>query len=85
MPCHKPHVNAGQDDDGGPAGVKAEVVAHVKAAVRFRGMADFQYVSCDTRPPSSQACFEDGSLAEGMQTYCSLMYAVPQLGISMVL
>lgn len=32
----------------------AEVVAHVKSVVRFPGMADFQYVSCDTRPLQEQ-------------------------------
>jgi hypothetical protein len=34
--------------------LKAEVVAHVKSVVRFPGMADFQYVSCDPRPLQEQ-------------------------------
>ncbi len=34
--------------------LQAEVVAHVKSLIRFPGMADFQYVSCDTRPLQEQ-------------------------------
>ncbi len=34
--------------------LQAEVVAHVKSLVRFPGMADFQYVSCDTRSLQEQ-------------------------------
>ncbi len=44
---------AGAPDDGASA-VTAEVVAHVNTAVRFEVMADFQYVSIDSRPPSGQ-------------------------------
>ncbi|CAL8464879.1 g4414 [Coccomyxa elongata] len=40
--------------------LQAEVVAHVKSLVRFPGMADFQYVSCDTRPLQEQAPQPEG-------------------------
>ncbi|KAK9917158.1 hypothetical protein WJX75_001425 [Coccomyxa subellipsoidea] len=40
--------------------LKAEVVAHVKSVVRFPGMADFQYVSCDPRPLQEQVPQQEG-------------------------
>ncbi|BDA50476.1 General transcription factor 3C polypeptide 5 at N-terminal half [Coccomyxa sp. Obi] len=40
--------------------LQAEVVAHVKSLVQFPGMADFQYVSCDTRPLQEQAPQPEG-------------------------
>lgn len=40
--------------------MRAEVVAHVKSAVRFVGMADFQYVSHDSRPLHEQAPQAEG-------------------------
>lgn len=52
--CHGLCLGAGQTQSDGPEGVQAEVVAHVKNSVRFSGMADFQYVSCDTRPKDAQ-------------------------------
>lgn len=36
--------------------LRTEVVARVTGAVHFGGLADFQYVSCDPRPPSEQVC-----------------------------
>ncbi|EIE20604.1 hypothetical protein COCSUDRAFT_57748 [Coccomyxa subellipsoidea C-169] len=40
--------------------LKAEVMAHVKFAVRFPGLADFQYVSCDPRPLHEQVAQQEG-------------------------
>ena len=47
----RPRMCAGQAPG---EGVQAEVVAHVRSSVRFRGMADFQYMPCDTRPKDAQ-------------------------------
>lgn len=47
----------GSEDD--TSSVTAEVVARVTSAVRFHGMADFQYVSTDTRRSTQQASRPD--------------------------
>ena len=47
-------THAGDPLQDNVGGVRAEVIAQVKSSVRFRGMADFQYVSCDTRSQAEQ-------------------------------
>ena len=66
--CSDCSFHAGDPLHEGVGGVKAEVIAQVKSSVRFRGMADFQYVSCDTRPqakqvPTSHICSQSLALA----------------------
>lgn len=46
------HPNdGGMDVDGVPANVSVEAVAHCSTCYEFDGMADFQYLPYDTRPP----------------------------------